>query len=60
MKRRHARQWFEEYRCECVSLYVERKRELLGYCPVHGETRRHAWRVKLDPGAGKEEGHDES
>lgn len=36
--------WWEEYRCGCVSDVVDRKRDLLGYCPQHGEGRRHAHR----------------
>lgn len=33
--------WFEEYKCGCLSDYVKNKRDLLGYCPVHGEDRRN-------------------
>ena len=32
--------WFEEYRCGCVSEDAPRKKDLLGYCSVHGEDRR--------------------
>jgi hypothetical protein len=40
-KKRHSRVgWYEEYRCGCVSETVRRKRDLLGYCPKHGEDRR--------------------
>ena len=35
------RRWFEEYRCGCVSEIVDRKKDLLGYCGLHGEDRRH-------------------
>lgn len=34
--------YWEEYRCGCVSETVKRKRELVGYCPKHGDNRRHA------------------
>lgn len=36
--------WFEEYRCGCISPTVLTKRELLGYCPQHGEDRRGVFR----------------
>jgi hypothetical protein len=39
------RGWFEEYTCGCVSPIVRLKRELLGYCPKHGHSRRHVHRV---------------
>ena len=32
--------WWEEYRCGCVSEPVKLKRELLGYCPTHGDDSR--------------------
>jgi hypothetical protein len=32
--------WFEEYSCGCVSKFVNRKKDLLGYCPTHGNDRR--------------------
>lgn len=32
--------WLEEYKCGCSN--VQRyKRELTGYCPQHGESRRY-------------------
>lgn len=37
--------WFEEYECGCVSDYVDRKCDLVGYCGVHGNDRRHAYKV---------------
>lgn len=37
------RGFFEDYSCGCVSATVKRKRELLGYCRTHGNTRRHVW-----------------
>jgi hypothetical protein len=43
--------WLEEYRCGCVSEYVERKRDLLGYCKHHGEDRRMC--MKMPPAKGK-------
>ncbi len=39
-----SRGWWEEYRCGCVSGTVKRKKDLPGYCPKHGEDRRHAHR----------------
>jgi len=33
--------WWEEYKCGCTSETVKRKVDLLGYCPQHGEDRRH-------------------
>lgn len=35
--------WFEEYRCGCVSETVRFQRDLVGYCPKHGESRRHIY-----------------
>ena len=35
--------WWEEYRCGCVSDFVKRKKDLLGYCAIHGEDTRHIW-----------------
>lgn len=32
--------WFEVYRCGCISDTVRRKRDLLGYCPKHGDDSR--------------------
>lgn len=36
--------WFEEYACGCVSETVDRKRDLLGYCAIHGADQRHIYR----------------
>lgn len=36
--------WWEEYRCGCVSETVTRKKDLPGYCPQHGDDRRHVHR----------------
>lgn len=33
-------QWMEEYKCGCTHVTVFRN-EALGYCPTHGEDRRH-------------------
>lgn len=34
--------YFEEYsKCGCISPIVDRKRDLLGYCPFHGNDRSH-------------------
>lgn len=33
--------WWEEYNCGCVSETVKRKKALGGYCPKHGDDRRH-------------------
>ena len=37
--------YFEDYKCGCVSCIVKSKRELLGYCGVHGDDRREVWPV---------------
>lgn len=44
--------WFAEYRCGCVSDYSRLKKEVLGYCPTHGENSRHFHKVPM----GDEEG----
>jgi hypothetical protein len=36
--------WIEEYRCGCSSS-SDTKRELLGYCKIHGESRRKIYKV---------------
>jgi len=41
-------QWFEEYRCGCVSGFTQARKNLLGYCPKHGADRRHVHRVPAD------------
>ena len=39
--------WFEEYEgCDCSSDIVFNKKELLGYCALHGGNRRHAFSVR--------------
>lgn len=38
-------EYFEEYGCGCVSAYEERKKDLLGYCYKHGDSRRTVFRV---------------
>lgn len=38
--------WWEEYRCGCVSPVTPRKRDLLGYCSKHGESKRSVWRAR--------------
>jgi hypothetical protein len=35
--------WWEEYRCGCVSETTARKKDLLGYCGKHGESRRQVF-----------------
>ena len=35
--------WFEDYECGCTSKVVRYKKNLTGYCGVHGENRRHIW-----------------
>jgi hypothetical protein len=32
--------WWEDYNCGCVSKTVIRKKDLLGYCGKHGDSRR--------------------
>lgn len=36
--------WFEEYKCGCVSEKVERKGDLPGYCPIHGDDRSNVFK----------------
>jgi hypothetical protein len=36
--------WYEEYRCGCVSELVNRKSDLCGYCPKHGDNRSHVYK----------------
>lgn len=45
--------WWEDYECGCVSKTVKRKKDLLGYCPVHGETRRQVWPDKFPSSFGE-------
>lgn len=33
--------WWEEYKCGCVSKTVRFKKDLLGYCAIHGEDTRY-------------------
>lgn len=40
--------WTEEYRCGCVSESVDRKKDLLGYCGKHGDSRRSVYREGPD------------
>lgn len=35
--------WFEEYRCGCISPVVRSEKKLLGYCPVHGASRKNLY-----------------
>jgi hypothetical protein len=35
--------YFEDYRCGCVSETARYKKDLLGYCSIHGEGRRQIW-----------------
>jgi len=35
--------WFEEYACGCVSEIVKYKKDLIGYCPDHGDDRRNIY-----------------
>jgi hypothetical protein len=35
--------WYEHYKCGCVSAVVKYKRQLLGYCPKHGQSRRRLY-----------------
>lgn len=41
--------WWEEYECGCTSETVRLKRELLGYCRFHGDSRRRAFREIKTP-----------
>lgn len=36
--------WLEEYKCGC-SFVTKTKSEALGYCPTHGEDRRHLYKL---------------
>lgn len=44
MTRRKLKGYYEFYRCGCVSETVPTKRELLGYCPTHGEDAKEVYR----------------
>ena len=35
--------WWEVYKCGCTSKTVKHKKDLLGYCPSHGEDRQHIY-----------------
>lgn len=37
-------QWIEEYNCGC-SLVEDRKKDLLGYCGIHGNERKKVTKV---------------
>lgn len=38
------RSWYRElYGCGCVSGRADRKRQLMGYCPLHGQSRTALW-----------------
>lgn len=38
-------EWSEEYeKCGCVSPTVDRKVDLTGYCPKHGNSRRNLYK----------------
>jgi len=41
--------WFEEYKCGCHSPEERVKRDLPGYCPKHGDDRRHTHPVFTEP-----------
>lgn len=36
--------WMEEYKCGCSNV-TALKNEALGYCPIHGEDKRHIYRL---------------
>lgn len=38
--------WFEYYGCGCVSDYVRLKRDLVGYCGQHGDSRTQVFKVE--------------
>lgn len=47
--------WYEEYRCGCVSATERRRKDLVGYCPKHGDSRRHVHRdIEFRPRATEE------
>lgn len=37
-------QWLEEYKCGCTYVAVVKK-ELLGYCVLHGEDTKHIYKL---------------
>jgi hypothetical protein len=39
------REYFEEYKCGCLSEVVKRRKDLMGYCEKHGSDRRTVWIV---------------
>ena len=42
--------WIEEYRCGCSS-EANLKRDLLGYCEIHGESRRNIYKIPIGEAA---------
>lgn len=36
--------WLEEFKCGCSNVTAT-KREALGYCPIHGEDKRHSYKL---------------
>lgn len=43
VSRPRVRGYFEDYACGCVSEIVRYKKDLLGYCGQHGDSRRYVW-----------------
>jgi hypothetical protein len=50
--------YFEEYRCGCVSDVARFKKDLPGYCPKHGDNRRHIHRLHPYLVAKRKDRHD--
>jgi hypothetical protein len=44
------REYFEEYKCGCVSEVMKRRKDLEGYCGKHGDDRRTVWIVPVQTG----------
>lgn len=36
--------WLEEFKCGCSNVTATKK-EALGYCPKHGEDKRHSYKL---------------
>lgn len=40
-------QWLAEYRCGCTEVQ-DRKRDLVGYCGVHGDSARRVMKIPVE------------
>lgn len=51
--------WFAEYKCGCVSEFVNKKSDLLEYCGIHGDDIRNKWPSELG-GEERDEGESDN